>query len=99
MTLAQAVNARALPAVQQDCLDIDLIRKLACVAAGDLAPMNAFIGGLAAQEVMKVSRSGKGCGLLCLSDSITASQLLSIPTTVATDSALSPGLFWEVHAH
>lgn len=71
VTLAQAVNAQALPAVQQDCLDTDLIRKLAYVAAGDLAPMNAFIGGLAAQEVMKVSTSGKGCGLLCASDSIT----------------------------
>ncbi|XP_060232843.1 ubiquitin-like modifier-activating enzyme 1 Y [Meriones unguiculatus] len=58
VTLAQAVNAQALPAVQQDCLDIDLIRKLSYVAAGDLAPMNAFIGGLAAQEVMKAC-SGK----------------------------------------
>lgn len=66
VTLAQAVNAQALPAVQQDCLDIDLIRKLAYVAAGDLAPMNAFIGGLAAQEVMKVSPSGKGCGCCVL---------------------------------
>lgn len=60
VTLAQAVNAQSLPAVQQDCLDVDLIRKLAYVAAGDLAPMSAFIGGLAAQEVMKVSSSGKG---------------------------------------
>lgn len=55
MALAQAVNAKALPAVQQDSLDEDLIRNLAYVAAGDLAPINAFIGGLAAQEVMKVS--------------------------------------------
>ena len=64
VTLAQAVNAQALPAVQQDSLDEDLIRKLAYVAAGDLAPINAFIGGLAAQEVMKVStdREGQGWG-------------------------------------
>lgn len=55
VTLAQAVNARSPPAVQQDNVDEDLIRKLAYVAAGDLAPINAFIGGLAAQEVMKVS--------------------------------------------
>lgn len=54
------MNARALRAVQQDSLDEDLIRKLAYVAAGDLAPINAFIGGLAAQEVMKVSTVGKG---------------------------------------
>ncbi|KAL4677298.1 hypothetical protein H8957_008188 [Semnopithecus entellus] len=58
VALAQAVNARALPAVQQENLDEDLIRKLAYVAAGDLAPINAFIGGLAAQEVMKAC-SGK----------------------------------------
>ena len=62
MTIAQAVNARSLPAVQQGSLDEDLIRKLAYVAAGDLAPINAFIGGLAAQEVMKVSIGGKGQG-------------------------------------
>lgn len=54
MTLAQTVNAHALLAVQQDNLDVELIRTLAYVAAGDLAPINAFIGGLAAQEVMKV---------------------------------------------
>ncbi|XP_058570974.1 ubiquitin-like modifier-activating enzyme 1 isoform X3 [Neofelis nebulosa] len=58
VTLAHAINAQALPAVQQDSLDEDLIRKLAYVAAGDLAPINAFIGGLAAQEVMKAC-SGK----------------------------------------
>lgn len=62
MTIAQAVNTRSLPAVQQGSLDEDLIRKLAYVAAGDLAPINAFIGGLAAQEVMKVSIGGKGQG-------------------------------------
>lgn len=59
VTIAQAVNAQASPAVHQDCMDIDLIRKVAYVAAGDLAPMNSFMGGLAALEVMKVSRSGK----------------------------------------
>nr|XP_025845163.1 ubiquitin-like modifier-activating enzyme 1 [Vulpes vulpes] len=58
MALAQRVNAQALPAVQQDSLDEDLIRKLSYVAAGDLAPINAFIGGLAAQEVLKAC-SGK----------------------------------------
>jgi ubiquitin-activating enzyme E1 len=83
VTLAQSVNAQALPAVQQDCLDIDLIRKLAYVAAGDLAPMNAFFGGLAAQEVMKVSPSGKGCGwcvLLMPSLSFSPVRLLLLTT-------------------
>ncbi|XP_078270319.1 ubiquitin-like modifier-activating enzyme 1 [Rhinoraja longicauda] len=37
----------------EDPLIEDLVRKLAFVAAGDLSPMNAFIGGVAAQEVMK----------------------------------------------
>lgn len=35
-------------------LDEELLRELAFQASGDLAPVNAFIGGLAAQEVMKV---------------------------------------------
>lgn len=50
--------------MQQESLDEDLIRKLAYVAAGDLAPINAFIGGLAAQEVLKVSmdREWQGWG-------------------------------------
>uniref|UniRef100_A0A9L0JSD6 Ubiquitin-like modifier-activating enzyme 1 n=1 Tax=Equus asinus TaxID=9793 RepID=A0A9L0JSD6_EQUAS len=58
VTLAQAVNARAQPVLQQDSLDEDLIWKLAYVAAGDLAPINAFTGGLAAQELLKAC-SGK----------------------------------------
>jgi ubiquitin-activating enzyme E1 len=58
VALAKAVNAQALPTVQQDNLDEDLIRKLAYVVAGDLATTNTFTGGLAAQEVMKAC-SGK----------------------------------------
>lgn len=38
-----------------DELDEDAVRQLSLVASGDLAPVNAFIGGLAAQEVVKVS--------------------------------------------
>lgn len=38
-----------------DELDEDAVRDLSLVASGDLAPINAFIGGLAAQEVVKVS--------------------------------------------
>lgn len=36
-------------------LDEAAVKKLSYTARGDLAPMNAFIGGLAAQEVIKVS--------------------------------------------
>ncbi|XP_056316726.1 ubiquitin-like modifier-activating enzyme 1 [Danio aesculapii] len=41
-----------------DELDEDAVRSLSLVASGDLAPINAFIGGLAAQEVVKAC-SGK----------------------------------------
>lgn len=36
-------------------LDEIAVRNLAYTARGDLAPMNAFMGGLAAQEVIKVN--------------------------------------------
>lgn len=35
-------------------LDEAAVRSLSFTARGDLAPINAFIGGLAAQEVIKV---------------------------------------------
>lgn len=54
MTQAEEVNAAQTGSAKQEELDQAVIKKLACVAAGDLAPVNAFIGGLAAQEVMKV---------------------------------------------
>lgn len=34
--------------------DEKVVRKLSLCASGSLAPINAYIGGLAAQEVMKV---------------------------------------------
>ncbi|XP_042363183.1 ubiquitin-like modifier-activating enzyme 1 [Plectropomus leopardus] len=43
---------------QLELLDEAAVRKLSCTAQGDLAPMNAFIGGVAAQEVIKAC-SGK----------------------------------------
>lgn len=39
-------------------LDDDIINKLSYVAAGDVCPMQAVIGGITAQEVMKAC-SGK----------------------------------------
>lgn len=39
----------------------NLIRTFAYGCMGDLSPMNSLIGGLAAQEVLKVSgRTGRG---------------------------------------
>uniref|UniRef100_A0AAY5F088 E1 ubiquitin-activating enzyme n=1 Tax=Electrophorus electricus TaxID=8005 RepID=A0AAY5F088_ELEEL len=46
------------PRSQFDEFDKDVVRKLSLIANGDLAPVNAFIGGLAAQEVIKAC-SGK----------------------------------------
>lgn len=57
VTLAEEVNAAQTGSAKQEQLDQAIIKKLSCTAAGDLAPVNAFIGGLAAQEVMKVIQS------------------------------------------
>lgn len=57
MALAKEVNTSLTGSAKVEELDEALIKKLAYVSAGDLAPINAFIGGLAAQEVMKVSEN------------------------------------------
>lgn len=41
-------------AAQLEQLDEAVVRNLSYTARGDLAPINAFIGGVAAQEVIKV---------------------------------------------
>lgn len=41
-------------AAKLEVLDEAAVRLLSYTAQGDLAPVNAFIGGLAAQEVIKV---------------------------------------------
>uniref|UniRef100_A0A671PW60 E1 ubiquitin-activating enzyme n=1 Tax=Sinocyclocheilus anshuiensis TaxID=1608454 RepID=A0A671PW60_9TELE len=53
VALAEEANAAQTESAKQEQLDQAIIKKLSCMAAGDLAPINAFIGGLAAQEVMK----------------------------------------------
>ncbi|CAL8325721.1 unnamed protein product [Merluccius merluccius] len=53
VALAKEVNSSLTGSAKVEQLDDALIKKLAFVSAGDLAPVNAFIGGLAAQEVMK----------------------------------------------
>uniref|UniRef100_A0A673BGQ5 E1 ubiquitin-activating enzyme n=1 Tax=Sphaeramia orbicularis TaxID=375764 RepID=A0A673BGQ5_9TELE len=53
LTLAKEVNSAQTGSAKLEQLDEALIKKMSYVAAGDLAPVNAFIGGLAAQEVMK----------------------------------------------
>lgn len=53
--MAKEVSSALTGSAKVEELDESLLKKLSFVAAGDLAPVNAFIGGLAAQEVMKVS--------------------------------------------
>lgn len=55
MALAKEVNASLTGSAKVEELDEALLKKLAYISAGDLAPINALIGGLGAQEVMKVS--------------------------------------------
>ncbi|XP_053551798.1 ubiquitin-like modifier-activating enzyme 1 [Bombina bombina] len=52
LSLTQEINQRSGSAKQEKLME-DLIKKLAFQATGNLAPVNAFIGGLAAQEAMK----------------------------------------------
>ena len=56
VALAKEVNGAQTGAAKVEELDDALIKQLAFVSNGDLAPINAFIGGLAAQEVMKVKQ-------------------------------------------
>ncbi|KAF6719684.1 Ubiquitin-like modifier-activating enzyme 1 [Oryzias melastigma] len=53
LNLAKEVNSAQTGSAKVEELDEDLIKKVSFLAAGDLSPVNAFIGGVAAQEVMK----------------------------------------------
>ncbi len=48
---------------QLEELDEAAVRSLSFTAQGDLAPINAFIGGLAAQEVIKVRSEVDACNV------------------------------------
>lgn len=52
--MVKDLNEQAAPSLRQEQLNEDVIKELAFQATGNLAPVNAFVGGLAAQEVMKV---------------------------------------------
>lgn len=73
-------------------LDEELVRELAFQATGDLAPVNAFIGGLAAQEVMKVPCPQGHLGPLSPCATAGAAQLAlpGVPDSVS----VSPGVPW-----
>ncbi|MBN3291066.1 UBA1 enzyme, partial [Polypterus senegalus] len=53
LSIAKSINSCLSGSAKQEQLDETLLKKLSYVSAGDLAPINAFIGGLTAQEVMK----------------------------------------------
>ncbi|XP_034028416.1 ubiquitin-like modifier-activating enzyme 1 [Thalassophryne amazonica] len=53
VTLAKEVNSAQTGSAKVEQVNEALIKKLAFVSSGDLAPVNAYIGGVTAQEVMK----------------------------------------------
>ncbi|XP_022080221.1 ubiquitin-like modifier-activating enzyme 1 [Acanthaster planci] len=58
IAMAKEINTQALQAAKQEELDEKLLGHFASNATGDLNPMQAFIGGITAQEIMKAC-SGK----------------------------------------
>ncbi|XP_053891388.1 ubiquitin-like modifier-activating enzyme 7 isoform X3 [Malaclemys terrapin pileata] len=80
--------ARGLTA-HQELLDEGLVRTFAHVSAGELSPMAAFLGGLAAQEVLKAA-SGK---FLPLAQWFYFDALECLPeqgTTLLTEESCAP---------
>jgi ubiquitin-activating enzyme E1 len=71
--------AQGLKASPEDELDEKLVKELSYQASGDIAPMVAFIGAFAAQEVLKAC-SGKFHPLL---QSLYFDSLESLPTDAA----------------
>ncbi|XP_065573384.1 ubiquitin-like modifier-activating enzyme 1 isoform X1 [Artemia franciscana] len=51
--LAAEINSSVIGTAKVDEVDGKLMRQFANIAAGDLCPMDAFMGGVVAQEVMK----------------------------------------------
>ena len=51
---AKRVNSELPESCRQEEVDEKLMRTFAMMAAGDVCPMQAVIGGITAQEVMKV---------------------------------------------
>eukprot|EP00276_Gloeochaete_wittrockiana_P001504 CAMPEP_0184672430 /NCGR_PEP_ID=MMETSP0308-20130426/86094_1 /TAXON_ID=38269 /ORGANISM="Gloeochaete witrockiana, Strain SAG 46.84" /LENGTH=1027 /DNA_ID=CAMNT_0027119757 /DNA_START=423 /DNA_END=3506 /DNA_ORIENTATION=+ len=58
ITLVKDLNTRATAEAKVETVDETLVKQVSFGAAGDIAPLAAFIGGVAAQEVLKAT-SGK----------------------------------------
>lgn len=63
---------------QLEELDEAAVRNLSLTARGDLAPVNAFIGGLAAQEVIKVITVVFIRVKRCFQDSVSVNPMLAL---------------------
>lgn len=106
LNLVKELNSTQTGSAKVEQVDEALLKKLSYVAAGDLAPVNAFIGGLAAQEVMKVSLLlhnpvaflyvGAGCGVWSL---FHHDEKSCIPFDPSHDSFCSIGVHRKIHAH
>jgi ubiquitin-activating enzyme E1 len=92
LSTAKSINAAWSSPMKSDELTEDLIRQFAFCAAGEICPMQAVIGGIAAQEVMKAC-TGKFTpiqqwmyfdALECLPEN--GSQTLTEETCKATNS-------------
>ena len=53
--IANEINASSSDAAKQETVDESLVKHMAYTARADLCPMQAVIGGIVAQEVMKVN--------------------------------------------
>lgn len=58
-----ARDLEPLKGTKEESLDEALIRTIALSSAGSLSPMAAVLGGVAAQEVLKVDKGGEREGL------------------------------------
>lgn len=57
--ISEEINSALPDNVKQEKVDEKIIKQLSFGARGDLCPMQAVIGSITAQEVMKVRRSKK----------------------------------------
>lgn len=58
-----ARDLEPLKGTKEESLDEALLRTIALSSAGSLSPMAAVLGGVAAQEVLKVDKGGEREGL------------------------------------
>lgn len=60
LNISKQINDSNTEKSKVETIDEKLIKLLSCTSAGSVCPMNGFIGGVVAQEIMKAT-SGKFC--------------------------------------